>query len=80
MALDHAHFFQDLVETGTAYAALFPESRHCQYQPQQLPAAEPLATNADAAHQAVSMHDLNAQALQLQGDVVSQQLVCYFEH
>ena len=75
-----SHFFQDLVETGIAYAALFPESRHCQYAPQRLPAAEPLAPGANPAQQAVRVHDLSACAVQLRGDVVSQRLICYFEN
>ncbi|MFO8142485.1 MAG: PEP/pyruvate-binding domain-containing protein [Marinobacter sp.] len=71
-----SHFFQDLVETGTAYAALFPDSEHCQYYPDQLSLD---ATSAESTrHPAIRVHHLNQRHLQLTGDVVGQQLVCYF--
>ncbi|MGM0951583.1 MAG: PEP/pyruvate-binding domain-containing protein [Pseudomonadota bacterium] len=73
-----SHFFQDLVETGIAYAALFPESRYCRYYPQQLPESV-LATETSPARQAVCVHHLGPRTLQLRGDVVRQQLICFFE-
>ncbi|MGM0773727.1 MAG: PEP/pyruvate-binding domain-containing protein [Pseudomonadota bacterium] len=73
-----SHFFQDLVETGIAYAALFPESRHCQYYPQHLPQEPARATQSSAPLAAVRVHDLTHRPLQLRGDIVRQQLICYF--
>jgi hypothetical protein len=73
-----SHFFQDLVETGIAYAALFPDSQQCRYYPERLP-TPPMSSSAESAvNRAVQVHDLQAQHLQLTGDVVRQQLVCYF--
>jgi len=69
-----SHFFQDLVEGGIAYAALFPDTEHCQYFPNRLPPCE-------CPHRPVSavrIHDITRGRLQLTGDVISQQLVCYF--
>lgn len=71
-----SHFFQDLVETGTAYAALFPENDHCEYFSNRLP-SEP-DTAGDSPHPAIRVHHLTQRPLQLTGDVVRQQLVCYF--
>ncbi|MBE0486671.1 PEP/pyruvate-binding domain-containing protein [Marinobacter sp.] len=71
-----SHFFQDLVETGTAYAALFPENDHCDYFPNRLPGESDRAEIP--AHPAVRVHHLKQRLLQLTGDVVRQQLVCYF--
>jgi hypothetical protein len=73
-----SHFFQDLVETGTAYAALFPDSSHCQYYPDHLPEPDPVDSDASAVEQAVRVYHLGNQPLQLSADVVSQQLACYF--
>lgn len=71
-----SHFFQDLVETGIAYAALFPENSHCQYHPERL---LPESARVQAsAHPAIRVHHLGQRHLQLTGDVVRQQLACYF--
>ena len=73
-----SHFFQDLVETGIAYAALFPDSRQCQYHPEHLPAAEPARADATPAERAVQVYHTGGRPLQLSADVIRQQLVCYF--
>lgn len=73
-----SHFFQDLVETGTAYAALFPDSPQCRYCPQHLPEPQPLEANASAVEQAVRVYDLRDHPLQLSADVIAQKLACYF--
>lgn len=71
-----SHFFQDLVETGTAYAALFPDNECCQYYPDRLPLDA--STAEHSRHPAIRVHHLRQRHLQLTGDVVRQQLVCYF--
>lgn len=73
-----SHFFQDLVETGIAYAALFPDIQHCRYHPERLPGLPTFSSTESSVNRAVQVHDLQAQHLQLTGDVVRQQLVCYF--
>ncbi|MEC7815718.1 MAG: PEP/pyruvate-binding domain-containing protein [Pseudomonadota bacterium] len=64
-----SHFFQDLVETGIAYAALFPGSTGCDYYPEHLP------TPDAAPHPALQVFHLPGQGLQLLGDVLSQRLL-----
>ena len=73
-----SHFFQDLVETGIAYAALFPEMHHCQYHPERLPPRSASSHTDCSPRAAVQVHEFRNHSLQLTGDVVSQQLVCYF--
>ncbi|KPQ00184.1 PEP/pyruvate-binding domain-containing protein [Marinobacter sp. HL-58] len=73
-----SHFFQDLVETGIAYAALFPENGHCQYFPEHLGETSASAGPGPSPEAAVRLHDLTRRPLQLRGDIVRQQLVCYF--
>ncbi|MFV8572090.1 PEP/pyruvate-binding domain-containing protein [Marinobacter sp. SBS5] len=75
-----SHFFQDLVESGIAYAALFPDMPHCQYHPDLLQFGEtgnPIDPDNPVAA-AVKVHSMASAHLQLTGDVLSQQLVCYF--
>jgi len=72
-----SHFFQDLVETGIAYVALFPKGRNCVYQPERLHGTSaPIQDVSPEA--AIQSFDLRATPLQLTGDVVSQNLACYF--
>ncbi|PHQ25916.1 phosphoenolpyruvate synthase [Marinobacter guineae] len=73
-----SHFFQDLVETGIAYAALFPETDHCQYYPEHLTEVSTPVAQTPSPCAAVRVHDLTGRPLQLRGDIVRQQLVCYF--
>jgi hypothetical protein len=73
-----SHFFQDLVETGIAYAALFPENSQCQYYPEHLTEASAPAKSPNTPATAVEIHDFSHRPLQLQGDIIRQQLVCYF--
>ncbi|MGC8119834.1 PEP/pyruvate-binding domain-containing protein [Marinobacter sp. VGCF2001] len=72
-----SHFFQDLVETGIAYVALFPESGQCQYDPGHLPGEVSQPGGATEAERAVRVYRTTQPALLLQGDVVKQELVCY---
>jgi hypothetical protein len=68
-----SHFFQDLVETGIAYVALFPESSQCLYQPGQFA----VASQAQTSDSAIRIYDLARHPLQMTGDIVSQRLVCF---
>ena len=72
-----SHFFQDLVETGIAYVALFPESGQCHYQPDLLPGEIPQPENASDIERAIRVYVMDQSPLQLAGDVVRQELVCY---
>ncbi|MBU2872678.1 PEP/pyruvate-binding domain-containing protein [Marinobacter salexigens] len=73
-----SHFFQDLVEAGIAYVALFPNGRNCIYQPNQLVDIDG-HTQEITPLAAIQSFDLRATPLQLTGDVISQNLVCYFQ-
>ena len=72
-----SHFFQDLVETGIAYVALFPESGQCHYQPDHLPGEISQPDNASDIEHAIRVYVMNQSPIQLAGDVVRQELVCY---
>lgn len=72
-----SHFFQDLVETGIAYVALFPNGRNCTYQLERLPGINTHVRDA-SPERAIQIFDLRADPLQLTADVVSQNLACYF--
>jgi hypothetical protein len=76
-----SHFFQDLVETGVFYVALFPEQAGCLLNtalldllPNRLAELVP-----DEAHfsEVVRVHDFSPGGLQLMADIVSQQVVCF---
>ncbi|WP_372994937.1 PEP/pyruvate-binding domain-containing protein [Marinobacter sp.] len=73
-----SHFFQDLVETGIAFAALFPETDHCRYFPEILANTHVSGVSSPSPETAVCVHNLNNRPLQLRGDVVRQQLICFF--
>ncbi|MCL7942485.1 PEP/pyruvate-binding domain-containing protein [Marinobacter sp. ATCH36] len=73
-----SHFFQDLVETGVAYAALFPQTSHCQYFPEHLEKTSASAAQIPSPGSAIRVHDLTDRPLHLRGDIVRQQLICYF--
>lgn len=68
-----SHFFQDLVETGIAYVALFPQEEKCIYTTDNLPVPQQ-KTVSDT----VEIYKLKGTELHLLADVVSQKLACYF--
>jgi len=73
-----SHFFQDLVETGTAYVALFPDDRQCLYQPELLE-TETRETTAEArSEDAILVTTMDDPPLHLRADVISHRLICYF--
>lgn len=73
------HFFQDLVESGIFYLALYPERANCRVHTEILDRAENLLAEwlPDDARlaQAVRVLDL-PQGFQLMADIVSQRVVC----
>lgn len=75
------HFFQDLVEAGIFYTAIYPGEPGVSYQPDRftrLPnrLAE-LAPDHAAFADVVQVYDTRALGLQVLADVVSQRLVCF---
>jgi hypothetical protein len=75
------HFFQDLVETGIFYAAVYPEEPGVIYQPERFSGlpnrlAELVPDHAHFA-ETVRVYDTSALGLQVLADVVSQKIVCF---
>jgi hypothetical protein len=74
------HFFQDLVETGIFYAALYPEEAGVEYHPEQFTKLSnrlaDLAPDHARLADVVRVYDTQALGLQVLADVVSQKLVC----
>lgn len=78
-----SHFFQDLVEADIFYLALFPENRDCllnahwfQGQPNAL---DGLLPSCSRYKKVVKVYRAKS-GLKLMADVVSQNLVCFFEN
>ena len=77
------HFFQDLVESDIFYAAIFPDRANVVFNKNMLLAmpnmlGQFVPESAKYAN-AVSVHSFDAGQLRIVCDVVSQQLVCYFQ-
>lgn len=82
-----SHFFQDLVETGIVYVALFPEQRDTHYRPEWLEALPAVSLGElgmtdegkCAAREAIRVHDVSRTGLRLMADLVAQRLACFAE-
>ena len=77
------HFFQDLVETGIFYVALFPEDpgvlidqRFFDAMPGTLRKLVPEYKKYDSV---VKVFDAKKEGLKLAADILSQKVVCYFD-
>lgn len=75
------HFFQDLVETGIFYAALFPQQKGCHFNGALLESlasrTEVLLPDATAYAPILRVYDFDHQDMELLADLVSQKLLCY---
>ncbi|GAB98033.1 hypothetical protein BJY21_001439 [Kineosphaera limosa] len=79
-----SHFFQELVEVGMLYAAVFDDRGATRFQPELLARrpnrlTELLDGSGDAAQLADVIHVADTDGLLLHSDVVSQQFVVQFE-
>ncbi|WP_029654233.1 PEP/pyruvate-binding domain-containing protein [Marinobacter daepoensis] len=72
-----SHFFQDLVESGIAYVAVFPESEECVYQPDHLPGEAPPDNPDSEIERAIRVYHMPQWPLQVRADIEQQRLVCY---
>ena len=76
-----SHFFQDLVETGIFYLAIFPDLPEVIANFSWLQGFEnrlkTLAPDGDALSHVVGVYDLAEQNLRMVADVVQQKLICY---
>ncbi len=75
-----SHFFQDLVEVGMFYAAIFDGRKDCAYRPDFF-AAEPdllseLLGEAEAENSAVRVYRTGNLKLRLKSDVITRRTVC----
>lgn len=77
-----SHFFQDLVEADIFYLALFPENRDCflntPWLEEQANALDALIPSCSRYRKVVKVYH-DRQNLKLMADVVSQDLICFFE-
>jgi hypothetical protein len=76
------HFFQDLVETGIFYLALFPQAKGVTFNRQRL-LSEPNMINEILGEQSrfsdiIHVADCTKSRLSFMSDVVSQRVVCFF--
>ena len=78
-----SHFFQDLVEAGIFYQALFPENKNCflnkkwlEEQPNSLEGLTPASARFKKVVKVVRIPE---KKLHLMADVVSQQLICFVQ-
>ncbi len=77
-----SHFFQDLIETGIFYTAVYPEEPGVLYQPDRftrLPnRLNELVPGQDQFAEVVRVYDTADQVLQVLADVVSQKISAFF--
>ena len=79
-----SHFFQDLVEAGIAYVAIFPHDPGAKYRPEWLSeqSQRRIALEGDEAADpevaaTVAHYDVTGLGLKVVADVVRQRLICY---
>jgi hypothetical protein len=77
------HFFQDLVETGISYVALFPDNedvimnhKFFDSMPRSL---KYFAPQHKKYENVIKVFDAPAEGLKIATDVVSQSVICYFK-
>ena len=75
-----SHFFQDLVETGIFYTALFPEEKTVEYWPERMLERENCLEEIIPRQSlpAGVIHVVRTSGLELFSDIVTQQVVCVF--
>lgn len=75
------HFFQDLVETGIFYVALFPEKKEVlfndQWFEQLINLYEQLIPESPKYKDVISVFDVSSKGLRIMSDVVSQKIICF---
>ena len=77
------HFFQDLVESGIFYLALFPEQAGCFFNKEWLDtlpnSRDEIVSDSGDAAKAVKVCMFPGKSLRLMADIISQQLICFRE-
>lgn len=76
------HFFQDLVETGIFYVALFPDKKNVMFNEKLLyslkDAFGDIVPEASRYSDVLSVYEVPGRELRLMSDVVAQEAVCFF--
>jgi len=76
------HFFQDLVETGIFYIAIFPGEKDVIFNMQWLDKftnqLDELAPNAAKYRDVVKVFDVSRENLKILADVVNRKVICYY--
>lgn len=78
-----SHFFQDLVESGIFYAALFDGRETVVLHEEKITDAKNIAGEIIGEGVAVNesvIHVVRTEGLELYSDIVSQRVLCYFSH
>ncbi|MDD2390041.1 MAG: PEP/pyruvate-binding domain-containing protein [Desulfobacterales bacterium] len=78
------HFFQDLVETRIFYIAIFPENKDVRFNSPQLSSLPNMLENKvpSQSHYGsiVKVYDVDALNLKFTADLISQHVMCYYDH
>lgn len=76
------HFFQDLVETGIFYVALFPDNKEVNFQIKRLlefkNSLTELLPQAEKFKDVFFVYDVKSAGLKIVSDIVTQKVVCLF--
>ena len=74
-----SHFFQDLVETGIFYVALFEGKEEVVFHPDYVLSKENILTSIlpDITHYAEVIHIAQTDGMEIFSDIVSQKLLCW---
>ena len=78
-----SHFFQDLVESGILYNAIFESEKTIAYRPELLAGCEnvfrEIVKDGDGLEEIVYVYDVSAMKLTLCNDMKSEHILCYAE-
>lgn len=76
------HFFQDLVETSIFYIAIFPDREEVVFDEKRFSSLEDLfpkiMPDYEQYNDIIRMYNVNDMNLRIASDVISQEMVCYF--
>ncbi|HPM43287.1 MAG TPA: phosphoenolpyruvate synthase, partial [Candidatus Omnitrophota bacterium] len=77
------HFFQDLVETGVFYLALFPENKNVyinnKFFSKIQPTLKELAPQYRKYEKVIYVFDVGRRTLNIAADIISQDVISYFD-
>jgi len=78
-----SHFFQDLVESGILYNAVFENEKTAAFRPERLEgcrdAFRELVKEGDGLEEIVRVYDVSERGLHLCSDLKTEHILCFFE-